>query len=170
MAVKDFKLEEAINIVKKMDDILMKSIEEYLERFRLKTDLSIIDSSLKELLSIKSEDIVDRTERELHIHLVNIAKWKIAIRREINLRKVYADKTNRDYESLLRQKKLDKMGKSEKEKEDKLLTIDERLIKLNTIKDVAQSFYDSIYNYDELIEQLHFSVQRVLISKEKDKK
>lgn len=170
MAIKDLDLEKVINIVKKMDDVLMQSIEEYLERFFLKTDLSTFDTSLRDLLSMRSDDLVDRTERELHIHLLNTSKWRIAVRREINLRKVYADKTDRDYKTLLRYKKLDKPGKSELEKEDKLLTIDDRLMKLNAIKDVAKSFYDSVYNYDDLIEQLHFSLQRVLISKEKDKR
>jgi len=159
------EIKEVIEEVKSMDDPVGRAVKEYQSKF-LNITVDDIDTSLNDLLKIKSSDLVDKTEKQLQQYLFDINKWQIVIRKEINEKEFILTNSKNKYNTILRHKKLNVPGKSEKEKEDRLLATDEVLRNLDAVKQVAQSFYDVIKGFDKDINSIHFTIQRILISKE----
>jgi hypothetical protein len=165
----NIKVKDAIKDIKQQTP-LTKVLSERRERFGLNIQPEQVDQKLKDVLSMDSHLFATLPIELLHEYLHAVVKWEAAIVSEI--KKCRADSMQADYyyRYALRQSKYkqlkDPIGKSEKEKEERLLATNDELQKLEAQKLVARALYDDIEGADLPVRSVYYAIQRVLIKQE----
>lgn len=166
------QLTELYNKTENMEsDLFITQLKRLLKSFRLEIDFeALIDRGLDELLEKTPEDLVDSNWETLQKYLLIVSKWKLFIRRQINLREVYSTFiAKRKYSNILRQEriKLDKKKfGSDRAMEEKLVTSNKELELLEIEKDIAEAYFKLLNGFDSDIENMHFVLQNLIKRKE----